>query len=33
VVVTLTIVYDHHRPNFTEKLVEAQHAAGGKVSA
>ena len=22
---TLTIVYDHHRPNLTEKLVEVQH--------
>ena len=30
---TLTIVYDHHRPNLTEKLVEAQHRAGGKVLA
>src|SRR5271156_1781446 len=30
VVGTLTIVYDHHRPNLTEKLVEAQHRAGGK---
>ena len=25
VVGTLTIVYDHHRPNLTEKLVDAQH--------
>ncbi len=33
VVGTLTIVYDHHRPNLTEKLVEAQHAAGGNVLA
>jgi CopG family nickel-responsive transcriptional regulator len=33
VVGTLTIVYDHHRPNLTEKLVEAQHRAGGKVLA
>jgi len=33
VVGTLTIVYDHHRPNLTEKLVEAQHGAGGKVLA
>lgn len=31
VVGTLTIVYDHHRPNLTEKLVEAQHQLGGKV--
>lgn len=30
---TLTIVYDHHRPNLTEKLVEAQHRAGAKVLA
>src|SRR5271170_7948524 len=33
IVGTLTIVYDHHRPNLTEKLVEAQHAAGGNVLA
>ena len=33
VAATLTIVYDHHRPNLTEKLVEAQHHAGGKVLA
>lgn len=33
VVGTLTIVYDHHRPNLTEKLVNAQHHAGGKVLA
>jgi CopG family transcriptional regulator, nickel-responsive regulator len=33
VVGTLTIIYDHHRPNLTEKLVEAQHHAGGKVLA
>ncbi len=33
VVGTLTLVYDHHRPNLTEKLVEAQHHAGGKVLA
>lgn len=31
VVGTLTIVYDHHRPNLTEKLIEAQHQLGGKV--
>jgi len=29
----LTIVYDHHRPNLTEKLVEAQHRAGSRVLA
>lgn len=33
VVGTLTVVYDHHRPNLTEKLVEAQHQAGGRVLA
>ena len=26
VVGTLTIVYDHHRPNLTEKLVDAQQS-------
>lgn len=31
VVGTLTILYDHHRPNLTEKLIEAQHQLGGKV--
>jgi CopG family nickel-responsive transcriptional regulator len=30
---TLTFVYDHHRPNLTEKLVEAQHHAAQKVLA
>jgi CopG family transcriptional regulator, nickel-responsive regulator len=33
VVGTLTVVYDHHRPNLTEKLVDAQHHAGGDVLA
>lgn len=33
VVGTLTIVYDHHRPNLTERLVQAQHHAGGAVLA
>jgi CopG family transcriptional regulator, nickel-responsive regulator len=33
VVGTLTIVYDHHRPNLTEKLVDAQHRAGSDVLA
>ncbi len=33
VVGTLTIIYDHHRPNLTERLVEAQHRAGGSVLA
>jgi CopG family nickel-responsive transcriptional regulator len=30
---TLTIIYDHHRPNLTEKLVEVQHHAGSQVLA
>src|SRR5271163_2853338 len=30
---TLTIVYDHHRPNLTEKLVQVQHHAGSQVLA
>jgi CopG family nickel-responsive transcriptional regulator len=30
---TLTIIYDHHRPNLTEKLVEVQHHAGRQVLA
>lgn len=29
----LTLVYDHHRPNLTEKLNEAQHQAPGTVLA
>jgi CopG family transcriptional regulator, nickel-responsive regulator len=33
IVGTLTIVYDHHRPNLTEELVEAQHHAGSRVLA
>jgi CopG family transcriptional regulator, nickel-responsive regulator len=33
VAATLTIVYDHHRPNLTEKLTEAQHHAGSTVLA
>jgi CopG family transcriptional regulator, nickel-responsive regulator len=33
VAATLTIVYDHHRPMLTEKLVSAQHHAGGNVLA
>ncbi len=33
VVGTLSIIYDHHRPNLTEELVEAQHLAGNKVLA
>jgi CopG family nickel-responsive transcriptional regulator len=30
---TLTMVYDHHRPNLSEKLIEAQHHAAGTVLA
>jgi CopG family transcriptional regulator, nickel-responsive regulator len=30
---TLTILYDHHRPNLMEELVDAQHRAGGNVLA
>ncbi len=30
---TLTMVYDHHRPNLTEKLVEIQHQAHTQVLA
>lgn len=30
---TLTLIYDHHRPNLTEELVEAQHQAGNQVLA
>jgi CopG family transcriptional regulator, nickel-responsive regulator len=33
IVGTLTIIYDHHRPNLTEKLVDAQHHAGTAVLA
>ena len=33
IVGTLTIVYDHHRPNLSEKLIEAQHHAASKVLA
>ena len=33
VVGTLTLVYDHHTPNLSEKLTEAQHAAGASVLA
>ena len=33
VVGTLTMVYDHHRPNLTQKLTEAQHHSHGKVLA
>jgi len=30
---TLTMVYDHHRPKLSERLIEAQHHAEGKVLA
>jgi CopG family transcriptional regulator, nickel-responsive regulator len=30
---TLTLVYDHHRPNLTERLVEIQHQAGTQIMA
>ncbi|MGA3210263.1 MAG: nickel-responsive transcriptional regulator NikR [Terriglobales bacterium] len=30
---TLTMVYDHHRPNLTERLVEIQHHAHTQVLA
>jgi CopG family nickel-responsive transcriptional regulator len=33
VVGSLTFVYNHHRPHLSEKLIEAQHRAGGKVLA
>jgi len=33
VVGTLTMVYDHHRPNLSEKLIDAQHHAASKVLA
>jgi CopG family nickel-responsive transcriptional regulator len=33
VVATLTVVYDHHRPKLSQKLIEAQHHYHGKVLA
>jgi CopG family nickel-responsive transcriptional regulator len=30
---TLTLIYDHHLPNLTQKLTEAQHHAHGMVLA
>src|SRR5271156_587804 len=33
VVGTLTLVYDHHVPNLSEKLTETQHVAGAMVLA
>ena len=33
VVGTLTLVYDHHVPNLSQKLTEAQHHAGAMILA
>jgi CopG family nickel-responsive transcriptional regulator len=33
IVGTLTMVYDHHQPNLSAKLIEAQHEAASKVLA
>jgi CopG family nickel-responsive transcriptional regulator len=33
IVGTLTMVYDHHQPNLSAKLIEAQHRAASKVLA
>jgi len=33
IVGTLTMVYDHHRPRVSEKLIDAQHHAAPKVLA
>ncbi len=33
IVGTLTMVYDHHQPNLSAKLIEAQHEASSKVLA
>jgi CopG family nickel-responsive transcriptional regulator len=33
VVGTLTLVYDHHVPNLSEKLTAAQHSAGAMILA
>ncbi len=33
IVGTLTMGYDHHQPNLSAKLIEAQHAAASKVLA
>lgn len=30
---TLTILFDHHQPNLTEKLTSAQHHAGSRILA
>ncbi len=33
VVGTLTLIYDHHVPNLSQKLTEAQHTAGAMILA
>jgi CopG family nickel-responsive transcriptional regulator len=33
VVATLSMIYDHHRPGLSNKLIEIQHHAHGKVLA
>ena len=33
IVGTLTMVYDHHQPNLSAKLIDAQHEAASKVLA
>jgi CopG family nickel-responsive transcriptional regulator len=33
IVGTLTMVYDHHRPGLSEKLIDAQHHASAEVLA
>lgn len=33
VVGSLTMVYDHHRPRLSERLIDAQHQSHGKVLA
>jgi len=33
IVATITLVYDHHQPKLSERLIEAQHHYHGKVLA
>jgi len=33
IVATLTLIYDHHQPQLSEQLIEAQHHYSGKVLA
>jgi CopG family nickel-responsive transcriptional regulator len=33
IVATLTLVYDHHQPQLSEQLIDAQHHYAGKVLA